>query len=87
MFLKYILKRIPLLFTLTIFLVTIVTSQTISFTFGLTPSTNSSYSASTSSSLATLQNEKNNNLTSTFKITDQIKALLNERIDKSRSLA
>jgi serine-type D-Ala-D-Ala carboxypeptidase/endopeptidase len=87
MFLKYILKRIPLLFTLTIFLVTIVTSQTISFTFGLTPSTNSSYSASTSSSLATLQNEKNNNLTSTFKITDQIKALLNERIDKNKTNA
>jgi serine-type D-Ala-D-Ala carboxypeptidase/endopeptidase len=87
MFLKYILKRLPLLFTLTIFLVTILTSQTISSTFGLTPSTNSSYSASTSPSLPPIQKEKNNNLTSSFKINDQIKALLNERIDKNKTNA
>jgi serine-type D-Ala-D-Ala carboxypeptidase/endopeptidase len=87
MFLKYILKRLPLLFTLTIFLVTIMTSQTISSTSGLTPSTNSSYPASTSPSLPHTQKEKNNNLTSSFKINDQIKALLNERIDKNKTNA
>jgi serine-type D-Ala-D-Ala carboxypeptidase/endopeptidase len=87
MFLKYILKRLPLLFTLTIFLVTIMTSQTISSTSGLTPSTNSSYPASTSPSLPHTQKEKNNNLTSSFKINDQIKALLNEIIDKNKTNA
>ncbi len=51
MFLKYIPKRLPLLFTFTIFLVTIVTSQTISSALGLTPSTNSSYPTSVSYSL------------------------------------
>jgi hypothetical protein len=87
MFLNYIPKNVSLFFIVSIYLATIATSQTITSLSGLIPSANSSYPISVSSSLATLQNEKNNNLTSTFKITDQIKALLNERIDKSRSLA
>jgi serine-type D-Ala-D-Ala carboxypeptidase/endopeptidase len=66
-------------------------SSTINSVLG-SPSTNISNSSSypisnfSPSTLSTAQS-KNNNLTSTFEITDQIKALIDERLDKNKTNA
>lgn len=74
-----------------IFLLTIVISPTISSVIG-SPSTtinnSSTYPISNlSSSTLSIAQEEENNLTSTFEITDQIKALINDRLDKNKTNA
>jgi serine-type D-Ala-D-Ala carboxypeptidase/endopeptidase len=79
------------LYVMIVFLITIVISPTISSVLG-SPSTAinnpSTYSISnlSSSTPPTAQKEKNN-LTSTFEITDEIKALINDRLDKNKTNA
>ena len=81
----------PSLYVMIVFLITIVISPTISSVLG-SPSTtiinSSTYPISNLSSSApsTAQKEKNN-LTSTFEITDQIKSLINDRLDKNKTNA
>jgi len=81
----------PSLCVMLAFLLTIVISPTISSVLG-SPSTtinnSSSYPISnlSSSTPSTAQEEKNN-LTSTFEIADQIKALINDRVDKNKTNA
>jgi serine-type D-Ala-D-Ala carboxypeptidase/endopeptidase len=79
------------LYVMILFLITIVISPTISSVLG-SPSTAinspSTYSISnlSSSTHPTAQKEENN-LTSTFEITDEIKALINDRLDKNKTNA
>ena len=81
----------PSLYVMIVFLLIIVISPTISSVLG-SPSTainnSSTYPISNlaSSTPSTAQEEKNN-LTSTFEITDQIKALINDRLDKNKTNA
>jgi D-alanyl-D-alanine-carboxypeptidase/D-alanyl-D-alanine-endopeptidase len=81
----------PSLYVMIVFLLTIVISPTISSVIG-SPSTtinnSSTYPLSNLSSTtpSTAQEEKNN-LTSPFEITDQIKALINDRLDKNKTNA
>ena len=81
----------PSLYVMIVFLLTIVISPTISSVLG-SPSTtinnSSTYPLSNLSSTtpSTAQEEKNN-LTSPFEITDQIKALINDRLDKNKTNA
>ncbi len=84
----------PSLYVMILFLITIVISPTISSVSG-SPSTttttiinSSTYPMSNFSSTTplTAQKEKNNS-TSTFEITDQIKALINDRLNKNKTNA
>ena len=81
----------PSLYVMTVFLIIIIISPTISSVVG-SPSTTTSNSSTypisniSSSTPSTAQRE-NNNLTSTFEITDQIKALINDRLDKNKTNA
>ena len=81
----------PSLYVTIIFLITIVVSPTISSVFGSTTTTtigSSTYPISNlSSSTPSTAQKENNNLTSTFEITDEIKALINDRIDKNKTNA
>ena len=87
MFLKHWSKRLSLLFAISVFLITIVSSPTISSVLGSPSTTNSSTNpVSISFPLSSTQKEKNN-LTSTFKITDQIKSLINDLVDKNKTNA
>ena len=80
----------PLLYIMIAFLILLIISPTISSVSGSTSTTaiNSTYPISnlSSSSPSTAQKEKNN-LTSTFEITDEIKALINDSIDKNKTNA
>ena len=73
-----------------VLLITIVVSPTISSVIGSPSTTNSStypisnFSSSSTTSIA--QKEKNNSI-STFKITDQIKSLINDLVDKNKTNA
>ena len=81
----------PSLYVMIVFLITIVISPIISSVLG-SPSTSiinsSNYPISNlaSTTPSTVQEEKNN-LTSTFEITDHIKALINDRLDKNKTNA
>ena len=81
----------PSFYVMILFLITIIISSTINSVLG-SSSTNISNSFShainniSSSTPSTAQRE-NNNLTSTFEITDQIKALTDERLDKNKTNA
>jgi D-alanyl-D-alanine-carboxypeptidase/D-alanyl-D-alanine-endopeptidase len=79
-----------LLYMMIVFLIPLIISPTISSVSGSTSTTaiNSTYPISnlSSSSPSTLQKE-NNNLTSTFEITDEIKALINDSVDKNKTNA
>jgi D-alanyl-D-alanine-carboxypeptidase/D-alanyl-D-alanine-endopeptidase len=92
MFSNYFLKKLPLLFAISVFLITIVSSPTISSVLGSPSTANSStplisnFSSSSSSTSSEAQKEKSN-LTSTFKITDQIKGLINDLVDKNKTNA
>src|SRR5918993_4533543 len=77
-----------------LFLITIVLSPTISSSVSASPSTtinnSSTYPISNSSSFTSLVTEKEkNNLTSptTFEITDNLKALIKDKIDSNKSNA
>lgn len=77
------------LYVMTVFSITIIIGRTISSVSGAPSTTtaiNSTYSLSnlSSSTLLTAQKE-NNNSTSAFEITDQIKALINDRLDKNNT--
>ena len=85
MFSNYFMKKLPILFAIMVFLITTVTSPTIASALASSSTTNSSNNP-VSSSLISSQKEKDNS-TSTFKITDQIKALINERVDKNKTNA
>ncbi|TVP41867.1 serine hydrolase domain-containing protein [Candidatus Nitrosocosmicus arcticus] len=79
------------LYVMIVFLITVVMSPTISSVSGSpsTPNNNSStypISNLSASTPSTAQKIKNN-LTSTFEITDQIKALIDDRLDKSKTNA
>jgi D-alanyl-D-alanine-carboxypeptidase/D-alanyl-D-alanine-endopeptidase len=81
----------PSLYVIIVFLITIVISPTLSSVLGSLSTTtiNSSIypiSNISSSTPSTAQKEKNN-LTSTFEITDEIKALINDRLDKNKTNA
>ncbi|MDF2737022.1 MAG: uncharacterized protein K0S93_878, partial [Nitrososphaeraceae archaeon] len=82
----------PLLYVIILFLITIVISPTISSVSGSPSNTtinnSSTYPISNFSydTLSTAQKEKNTS-TSTFEITDQIKALINDRLDKNKTNA
>jgi serine-type D-Ala-D-Ala carboxypeptidase/endopeptidase len=76
-------KRLSLLFAISVFLITIVASPTIGSVSGLPYTTNS---ASISFPISSTQKEKDN-LTTTFKITNQIKALINDLVDKNKTNA
>ncbi len=87
MFLNHCSKRLPALFAITILLMTILTNPTIASALASpSPTTNSSNDSALSSFTSSTQKEKYN-LTSTFEITDQIKALIDERIDKNKTNA
>jgi D-alanyl-D-alanine-carboxypeptidase/D-alanyl-D-alanine-endopeptidase len=79
------------LYVMIVFLITLVISPTISSVMG-SPSTtiinSSTYPISNlSSSTPSIAQKENNNLTSTFEITDKIKALINDRLDKNKTNA
>jgi len=81
----------PSLYVTIIFLIAIVISPTISSVFGSLSTTtinSSTYPISnlSSSTPSTAQKEKNN-LTSTFEITDEIKALIDDHLDKNKTNA
>lgn len=87
MFLNHGSKQLPTLFAITILLMTILTNPTIASALASpSPTTNSSNDSALSSFTSSTQKEKYN-LTSTFEITDQIKALIDERIDKNKTNA
>ena len=72
------------------FLILLIISPTISSVSGSTSTTaiNSTYPISNlSSSTPSTAQKENNNLTSTFEITDEIKALINDRLDKNKTNA
>ena len=81
----------PSFYVMTVFFIIIIISPTINSVVG-SPSTNTSNSSSypisniSSSTPSTAQRE-NNNLTSTFEITDQIKTLIDDRLDKNKTNA
>src|SRR4051794_2082574 len=89
---SYCLKRFPSLFIMVVLLIMILSNPTISSVLGSSSTSNSStysasqFSSSSNSNLFAAQKE-NNNLTSSFKITDQIKALLNDLVDKNKTNA
>jgi serine-type D-Ala-D-Ala carboxypeptidase/endopeptidase len=81
MFFNYITKIFFLLFTVVLVSTTIVVRETITSVSGLSPTSSSTYLTSYS-----LQNTPNN-LTSTFKITDEIKHRINALVDSNRTNA
>ena len=91
MFLDYMPKRFVLLFPFAAFLAIIISSHTLSSVSGFTPASynySSTFSSPASnSSLPFTQNETNNASSSSFKITEQLKSLLNERVDKNKTNA
>lgn len=81
----------PSLYAIIVFLTIIVISPTISTVLGSNStitdnSSNYPISNLSSTTPSATPNEKDN-LTSTFEITDEIKALINERLDKNRTNA
>jgi serine-type D-Ala-D-Ala carboxypeptidase/endopeptidase len=79
------------LYVMIVFLITLVISPTTSSAMG-SPSTtiinSSTYPISNlSSSTPSIAQKEKNNLTSTFEITDKIKALINDRLDKNKTNA
>ena len=81
MFFNYNTKICFLLFTVVLVSTTIVVRETITSVSGLSPTSSSTYLTSYS-----LQNTPNN-LTSTFKITDEIKHRINALVDSNRTNA
>jgi D-alanyl-D-alanine-carboxypeptidase/D-alanyl-D-alanine-endopeptidase len=81
----------PSLYVMIVFLLIIVISPTISSVLGSPSSPINNSSTYTifnlSSSTPSTAQEEKNNLTSTFEITDQIKALINDRLDKNKTNA
>jgi serine-type D-Ala-D-Ala carboxypeptidase/endopeptidase len=87
MFLNQCSKQLPTLFAITILLMTILASPTIvSALASPSSTTNPSNDSTLSSFTSSIQKEKYN-VTSTFEITDQIKALIDERVDKNKTNA
>ena len=87
MFLNHYPKKIPTLFAINILLMTILTNPTIALVLASpSPITNPSNDSAFSSTVSSTQKEKYN-LTSTFEITDQIKALIDERVDRNKTNA
>ena len=82
---NYFMKKLPILFALVVFLITTVTNPTIASALASSSTTDSSNN-SASSSLISSQKEKDT-LTSAFKITNEIKALINEHVDKNKTNA
>ena len=81
----------PSFYVMIVFLIAIITSPTINLVLA-SSSTNKSTSSSYPKSNITLSipstpQRDNNNLTSTFEITDQIKALIDDRLDKNKTNA
>jgi CubicO group peptidase (beta-lactamase class C family) len=87
MFLNYGSKRLSLLFSTSILLITIVSSPTITSVLGSPSTTNSTPSTTSFSSILSSAQKEKDNLTTTFKITNQIKALINDLIDKNKTNA
>ena len=82
-------------YVMVVFLITVAVSPTINSVLG-SPSTtinNSSSNSSnplsnvSSSAVPTTEQKENKNLTSTFEITDQIKTLIDDRLDKNKTNA
>ena len=88
MFLYCWSKRLSLLFAISVFLITIVASPTISSVSGLPSTTNSDHPSPFFILLYSSDTQKEkDNLTTTFKITNQIKALINDLVDKNKTNA
>jgi serine-type D-Ala-D-Ala carboxypeptidase/endopeptidase len=85
MFSNYFMKKLPILFAIVVFLITTVTNPTIASALASSSTTNSSNNP-VSSSLISSQKEKDT-LTSAFKITNEIKELINEHVDKNKTNA
>ena len=81
----------PLLYVIIVFLTINVISPTISSVLGsnsITTNNSSNYPISNlSSATPSATPSEKDNLTSTFEITDEIKALINERVDKNKTNA
>ena len=80
----------PLLYMIIVFLTINVISPTISSVLGsnsITTNNSSNYPISNLSSATPSTPNEKDNLTSTFEITDEIKALINERVDKNKTNA
>ncbi len=89
MFANHRSKRLSILFAMVILLITTVISTIATSALAFppsSPSTTNSSNNSASSSLTSSQKEKNNSV-STFKITNQIKALINDLVDKNKTNA
>ena len=82
MFFNYNTKIFFLLFTVVLVSTTIVVRETITSVSGLSPTISYTYLTSSSP-----QNNIPNNLTSTFKITDEIKHRINALLDSNRTNA
>ena len=87
MFLNHYSRRLPTLFAINILLMTILTNPSIASALASpSPTTNSSNDSALSSAVSSTHKEKYN-LTSKFEITDQIKALIDERVDRNKTNA
>ena len=87
MFLNPCSKRLATLFAINILLMTILTNPTIASALASpSPTTNSSNDSALSSAVSSTHKEKYN-LTSTFEITDQIKSLIIDRLDRNKTNA
>src|SRR5918993_2964244 len=87
MFLNHCSKRLATRFAINILLMTILTNITIASVLASpSPATNSSNDSALSSAVSSTPKEKYN-LTSTFEITDQIKALTMDKIDSNQTNA
>jgi len=80
------MHKLQNLFVIVAFLIIIVTSPTLASALA-SPYTINSSNNPLPSSIISSQKEKDNSTSSTFKITDQIKALINERVDKNKTNA
>jgi serine-type D-Ala-D-Ala carboxypeptidase/endopeptidase len=87
MILNHHSKKLPTLFAISILFMAILTNPTIASAIGSpSPTTNSPNGSALPSFISLTQKEKYNS-TSTFEITDKIKALIDERVDKNKTNA
>jgi serine-type D-Ala-D-Ala carboxypeptidase/endopeptidase len=87
MFLNHNSKKLPVIFAISILFMAILTNPTIASAIASpSPTTNSSDGSALTSAVSSTQKEKYNS-TSTFEITDKIKAIIDERVDKNNTNA
>lgn len=87
MILNHHSKKLPTLFAISILFMAILTNPTIASAIGSPSPTTNSPNGSTLPSFISLTQKEKYNSTSTFEITDKIKALIDERVDKNKTNA